>query len=292
MGSEVLVIAGGIGLKVGVLNTEVISWMKKYSIIKAIIIAFPFIFFGPLFINLSFKYYLSPMLSSEWAAGDLLAYYGAVLGGIITLVGVSITLNYQSEMSRRDDDVKYKPILRLDSVLGEYAEFIARRELKVLYPYSCSLADDNEYENLSSRPMEDMYSFHLIFENKGRGEATDITLYDAKISEVSWDKASHLYIATGTPMSLGELIIDERVDIILSIPKLLFLKEEQEYGYNIRIDILISYNNMFQRNQKQINISSDFQVIPRKKSESSYYYKEGFSLYEVEIKYIGSQQIK
>lgn len=82
MGSEVLVIAGGIGLKVGVLNTKVISWMKKYSIIKAIIIAFPFIFFGPLFINLSFKYYLSPMLSSEWAAGDLLAYYGAVLGGM------------------------------------------------------------------------------------------------------------------------------------------------------------------------------------------------------------------
>lgn len=266
--------------------------MKKNSIIKAVMIAFPFIFIVPLFINLSFKYYFSPMLSSEWSAGDLLAYYGAVLGGIITLVGVNITLNYQSEMSRRDDDVKYKPILRLDSVLGKYAEFIARRELKVLYPYSCSLSDDNEYENLSRHPMEDMYSFHLIFENKGRGEATDVTLYDAKISEVSWDKASHLYIATGTPMSLGELIINERVDIILSIPKLLFLKEKQECGYNIRIDIFISYNDMFQRNQKQINISSYFQVIPRKKSKSSYYYKEGFSLYEVEIKYIGSQQIK
>ncbi len=139
--------------------------------------------------------------------------------------------------------------------------------------------------------MEETSDFHLIFQNKGRGEAIEVSLDCAEIKEVDWDQSSHLYIGTSVPLSLGEILVDESADIIISLPNFLFLKEGQ-INNHIWIYLTVSYDDMFLRNRRTLKILSDFQIIPRTKAPAPYFYKEGFEYYEVEVLYMGSQQIK
>lgn len=266
--------------------------MKKKDLSK-IIIAIVILFVIPFFINLSFKIDSIGLLAAEWTAGDLLSFYGAVLGAFITLIGLVVTLNYQSEQARKDDEIKYKPILKLNSVETEYNGFMGRRELKILFPFHSFNGDEfkMQKEKLFYKQMEDTSDFHLIFQNKGRGEAIEVSLDHAGIREVDWDENSHLYIGTSSPLSLGEILVNESADIIISLPNYLFLKTGREY-YSIRIDLVVSYDDMFHRNKKTMKILSDFQIIPVNKATAPYIYKEEFEYYEVEVRYMGSQQLE
>lgn len=49
---------------------------KKIIILVSVIL----VVIVPIFINLSFKVYLAPLFTAEWGAGDLLSYYGSLLG--------------------------------------------------------------------------------------------------------------------------------------------------------------------------------------------------------------------
>ena len=56
-----------------------------------------------------------------------------------------------------------------------------------------------------------MYNFfHVLLKNKGRGEAVDVSLDSVKIEEVSWDDDSKLYIASNMPLSMGDILVDEK----------------------------------------------------------------------------------
>lgn len=267
--------------------------MKKKDTTKIAIIAFVILFVIPFLINLSFKIYSIHFLAAEWTAGDLLSFYGAVLGALITLIGLVVTLNYQSEQARKDDEIKYKPILKLNSVETEYNGFMGRRELKILFPFHSFNGDEfkMQKEKLFYKQMEDTSDFHLIFQNKGRGEAIEVSLDHAGIREVDWDENSHLYIGTSIPLSLGEILVSESADIIISLPNFLFLKEGQNNNH-IWIELTVSYDDMFHRNRREMRILSDFKIIPVNKVPFPYVYKEGFEYYRVEVQYMGSHQIK
>ena len=227
--------------------------MKKKDITKIVIIAIVILFVIPFFINFSFKTYSIRFLVAEWSAGDLLSFYGAVLGALITLIGLVVTLNYQSKQARKDDEIKYKPILKLKSVESEYNGFMGRRELEILFPYHSFNGDEFKVqkENYFYKQMEETSDFHLIFQNKGRGEAIEVSLDCAEIKEVDWDQSSHLYIGTSVPLSLGEILVDESVDIIISLPNFLFLKEGQ-INNHIWLYLTVSYDDMLQRFKKAL----------------------------------------
>lgn len=267
--------------------------MKKKDLPKIIIIAIVILFVIPLLINLSFKIGSIRLLAAEWTAGDLLSFYGAVLGAVITLIGLAITLDYQSKQARKDDEIKYKPILKLSAVDVEYFGFMGRREVKIMFPFYTFNHDEYKTQKkiLFYRQMEDTSDFHLIFENKGRGEAVEVSLDSVGIREVDWDEDSHLYIGTSVPMSLGEILVNEKADIIISLPNYLFLKTGREY-YSIMIDLVVSYDDMFHRNKKTMKLLSDFRIIPVNKATAPYIYKEEFEYYEVEVRYMGSQQLE
>lgn len=267
--------------------------MKKKDLPKIIIIAIVILFVIPLLINLSFKIGSIRLLAAEWTAGDLLSFYGAVLGAVITLIGLAITLDYQSKQARKDDEIKYKPILKLSAVDVEYIGFMGRREVKIMFPFYAFNHDEYKTQKkmLFYRQMEDTSDFHLIFENKGRGEAVEVYLDSVGIREVDWDEDSHLYIGASVPMSLGEILVSEKADIIISLPNYLFLKTGREY-YFIRIDLVVSYDDMFHRNKRTMKILSDFQIIPVHEVTAPYIYKEGFDYYEVAVRYMGSQQLE
>lgn len=91
-------------------------------------------------------------------------------------------------------------------------------------------------------------------------------------------------------MSLGEILVNETADIIISIPNFLFLRKGQDEKH-IWIVLTISYDDMFHRNKRTMKILSDFKIIPINKAPAPYFYKEDFEYYEVEVRLMGYQQI-
>ena len=265
--------------------------MKNIKIISVITVILVVII--PFFINLSFKVYSTSFISAEWTAGDLLSFYGAVLGALITLIGLVVTLNYQSKQARKDDEIKYKPILKLSAVEVKYNGFMGRREVKIMFPFHAFHYDElkTQKEMLFYRQMEDTSDFHLIFENKGRGEASEAFLDCVEIREVTWDDNSHLNIAAGgSHLSLGEILVNDTADIIISIPNFLFLRKGQDENH-IWLVLTISYDDMFHRNKRTMKILSDFKIIPKNEAPAPYSYKEDFEYNEGEVQFMGYQQI-
>lgn len=266
--------------------------MNKKYFIRFLLISIIFIFVIPFFINFIFKFNSNDLLFAEWTAGDLLAFYGSLLGSGITLWGIVKTLDYQFKQSQQDDAVKYRPILKLDMVLPRYEGFIARREIPIKFPFA-SFLDDPFQEQKSIqfyKQMEQMSRFHFLIKNKGRGEAVDVVLEDIVLKEVSWDEHSHLSVATNQKQSLGEVLVNDSVDIIISFPEYMFLKENKNH-YSIRVEFSVKYKDMFRKNSKQLTLLSDFTVFPKSKSVSPYIYKEDFDYCNVEIYYEGTQAV-
>lgn len=46
---------------------------------------------------------------------DWLAFYGSIVGSFVTIIGIKLTLDFESEQSRRDEKISYRPILRFSS---------------------------------------------------------------------------------------------------------------------------------------------------------------------------------
>lgn len=259
--------------------------MKNKKII--ILVSFILVVIVPIFINLSFKVYLAPLFTAEWGAGDLLSYYGSLLGGIITLVGVVMTLNYQTKQSEMDDLIKYKPILKVTSVENTYPGFIGCHEFKV---YSKDDINKKARESLFEKQMESVTSFHIILENKGRGEAVDVSLNSVNIAEVSWDDESNICTTSSTPSPMGDILVNEKVDIIITFPDYLFLKDDAFDQNNILIELKISYNDMFRRSERELKLLLDFQIAKSRVVPAPCFYKPGFTYCFVETTFVTMTQ--
>lgn len=262
---------------------------KKIIILVSVIL----VVIVPIFINLSFKVYLAPLFAAEWEAGDLLSYYGSLLGGLITLIGVVMTLNYQTKQAEFDDSIKYKPILRVTSVPLEFSEFIGRREVRVRFPvwYSKDDVYRKAKEEVFEKQMECVTSFHVLLENKGRGEAVDVSLNSVNITEVSWDDDSNLYIASSMPLSMGDILVNEKADIIITLPNYLFLKDSNLDQNYIRVELKVSYNDMFRRNERELKLLLDFQIVKHEPAAAPYFYKDEFTYCFVGIGFVGVSQL-
>lgn len=268
--------------------------MKKKDLPKIIIIiiAIVILFVIPFFINLSFKIDSIRLLSAEWTAGDLLSFYGAVLGAVITLIGLAITLNYQSNQARKDDEIKYKPILKFVSLNNQSTDLIGRRDINVTFPFNSLINDENEElrRMVYNEQIENTSQFSLVLRNKGRGEATNVSLDKALLKEVSWDEDSHLYIKQSFPVSLGEILVDDSVVINITFPNYMFLNKEHIIN-TIFIELVISFDDIFHRNRFTLKTLSQFNITRKMGQPSPYDYKEGFRVFEVKVDFVGVQQI-
>ena len=270
--------------------------MKKNDLPKVIIIAIVILFLIPLLINLSFKIDSIHLLAAEWTAGDLLSFYGAVLGAVITLIGLIVTLNHQSNQARKDDAVKYRPILRFNSRNNEFEELMGRQEVTISFPFDSPEQNIKETSSELDKIIYERYTknlthFHMVLKNKGRGEATNVSLDKALLKKVELDKESHLYIKESFPVSLGEIIVDETVDIDIALPNFMFLKNGSSEDF-IFIELKISYDDIFQRNKTTIKTLLVFKITPKKGFEPPYVYKEGFKFYNVKVEFMEFRPIE
>jgi hypothetical protein len=263
--------------------------MKNKDLPKIIIIAIVILFVIPLLINLSFKIGSIRLLAAEWTAGDLLSFYGAVLGALITLIGLVITLDYQSKQARKDDDVKYRPILKIIEVKRgtqklDDIELIGEEELRISFP---GLDGSNYGYNGNGN----FRKFKIVLKNKGRGEATNVYLDAAYVKNASWDEDIHLDFSTSFPVSLGEVLVGESLVFNISVPEHMFLKEMFTENL-VSIELVISYDNIFHRNRTTIKGLFTFIIRGSEIYEASYDYKPDFQFMRATWDYLKFQQIE
>ena len=261
--------------------------MKKKDLPKIIIIATVILFVIPLLINLSFKIGSIRLLAAEWTAGDLLSFYGAVLGALITLIGLVVTLDYQSKQARKDDDVKYRPILKIRQekrdrkTLAGISDLIKEEKLKISFP---GLEDSRYNWHGYSKNIK------LLLENKGRGEATNVSLDAAYVRNASWDEDSHLNFRASFPIFLGEILVSESVLFNISVPERIFLKQDF-WENSISIELVISYDDIFHRNRTTFKGIATFKILRGSEYEAPYDYKPDFKFYQAGWELTEFQQI-
>lgn len=131
---------------------RIIKFIKKYWILLVIIIIFlPFIIY---------RENLLGFINNDLTL-SLIGYYGSIIGGSLTLVGVAWTIRYEKESQIDGYRIQYKPfVYSNDEILFGKHESSAEILNKT----------NNEYESKESVIIE----FNII--NSGRGEAINVEI--------------------------------------------------------------------------------------------------------------------
>lgn len=207
-----------------------------------------FLLIIPIFINLLFKIYIDNLFSAEWSAGDMLSFYGSILGGCLTLFGVMITLKHQEKDSLERDLIKYKPILDVETIESFRNYFGGNRDIILRNQYGSyfNTEDSSFVQQTDLIDSEASQIFHVLIKNKGRGETTESFLKNLKITEDSLEVFPKLYIGPSGEISLGEILVDQKIDLVFHLPNYISVNENFEQdSYLISIELLIAYEDIF-----------------------------------------------
>ncbi len=217
-----------------------------------------------------------------------LDFYATILSGLFTLVGVALTIKYESNQKKADETITYKPILAVDGINKNIN--CMTREVGLGIGYS-SLNSDPDSERKCEEFFEQQKShnlkYRLYIKNKGRGETFNAVIDDFKVVAANWDKETNIHSNIGGNQYIGEVLKDEYIGIDVNLPNYLFMPENMEdvLWYELRTDILISYSDMFNRIRYQYCIHTIYEVIVEEFVESQpYFYKQGFKYAKVGYK--------
>lgn len=224
---------------------------KTKNIILIILSGIILVFLVPLLISVMFKFNFSiSFLQSEWDAGDALAFYGALLSGALTVVGVFLTIRNENNKAKKDDSIKYKPILELHGI--NLSETCGYREVGLGYSISLSNNNPNKeliekffLENLCGKQPK----YKLFFKNVGRGETYNARLENFEVHSLNWEDISNLSSNYSTPQYIGEINKDGYLGVYVYLPNYLILpKDSSSVKYfDLCTKLTISYSDMFDR---------------------------------------------
>lgn len=144
--------------------------IKKHPILLFLIALF-FLIIIPFGINFLFKWYAGPMLKWESDAGSILEFYGAVLGGFITLLVLWITTDETRKIQKKNEEQleddkrereREKRKAFADSVIEDIAMFCtdaaAYKECRVkIYKYNSDLKGLNVERRRIQKDLENEY---------------------------------------------------------------------------------------------------------------------------------------
>ncbi len=269
---------------------------KIWEILKKIIIflmkyvAFPSLFFI-IFLTLPilFEKIITILIENKIMTDNLdstyLDFYGTILSGIFTLIGVVITIKHENNVKKKDETITYKPILAVDDINKNINCMV--REVGLGMGFSCSNSDpdrERKCEEFYKQQKSDNPKYRLYIKNKGRGETFNAVLDDFKVVDANWDKETNVHSNIGGNQYIGEVLKDEYIGIDVNLPNYLFMPEKMGslLWYELRTDTFISYSDMFDRIRYQYRIHTVYKVIVEEFVESQpYFYKEGFKYAKV-----------
>ena len=239
-----------------------------------------------------FKFNLGiSFLQSEWDAGDALAFYGALLSGVLTVVGVFLTIRNENNKAKKDDSIKYKPILELHGI--NLSENCGYREVGLGYSVSCS--NDNPNKELIEKIFLDNLcgkhpKYKLFFKNVGRGETYNARLENFEVHSLNWKDISDIESNYSTPQYIGEINKDGYLGVYVYLPNYLILpKNTSNVTYfDLCTKLTITYSDMFDRIKyksillihHKINILEIPAVSPELSDENYHYVKVEYVPYD------------
>ena len=220
---------------------------KRATIIAILIIVVVIII--PFLINIIFKIDLGvEIFQSEWAAGEALTFYGAIISGGVTFLGVLLTIRYENEKRKKDDSIRYKPILELAGV--DIPINCGYRNIGLTYAASFrndTLKKDEFIRRYSENLCGEIPKYKLYFKNIGRGETFNARIDKYEISHLSWEDISNLESMYSSSQYIGEIVQNGYFGIYVRLPNYLVLPKTHERckEFKISTKLYISYADMF-----------------------------------------------
>lgn len=269
---------------------KIIKFLMKY-------VAFPSLFLIIfLILPILFEKIIAILIKNKIMNGNLdsiyLNFYGTILSGIFTLMGVVITIKHENNVKKNDETITYKPILAVDDINKDIN--CTTREVGLGMGYSSSNSDpdrERKCEEFFEQQKSNNPKYRLYIKNKGRGETFNAVLEDFEVASANWDKEINVHSNIGRNQYIGEVLKDEYIGIDVNLPNYLFMPEKMEdvLWYELITNTIISYSDMFNRVRYQYRIHTVYKVIVEKfVEEQPYFYRDGFKYAKVnyELSYI------
>lgn len=217
-------------------------------------------------------------------------FYGTILSGLFTLVGVVMTIKYESRVKRKDDLVTYKPILSVDGI--DIPVNCGVREVGLSMGFSALNSDpekEKKQEKFYKQLNENNPKYRLMIKNKGRAETFNTILESYEVVSANWDNEINLYSNYSNHQYVGEILKDEYFGIDVNLPNYLFMPEKMQgiLWYELRTNTFITYSDIFNKIKYQYRIHTVYKVIiDEYQTEQPYFYKDNFKYakvhYEIE----------
>lgn len=207
-------------------------------------------------------------------------FYGGVLSGLFTLVGVLITIKYERNVKKEEDLVTYKPILAVEGI--NFDVNCSVREVGLSMGFSSSISDpdkEKKQEKFYKQMKENNPKYRLIIRNKGRAETFNAVLEKFEVASVNWEKETNLYSNYSGGQYVGEILKDGYFGIDVNLPNYLFMPEKMEgiLWYELRTNTVITYSDMFDKRKYQYTIHTVYKVvIDQYQEEQPYFYKDKY----------------
>lgn len=214
-----------------------------------------------------------------------LNFYGTILSGIITLMGVKITIKHENNVKKNDETITYKPILAVDGINKKISCMSREIGLGMEYVFSNSDPDmKRKSEKFFEQQKSNNPKYCLYIKNKGRGETFNAILEDFIVASANWDKEINVHSNIGHNQYIGEVLKDEYIGINVNLPNYLFMPEKMKdvLWYELSTTTIISYSDMFNRVRYQYRIHTVYKVVVEEfVDEQPYFYRDGFKYAKV-----------
>lgn len=193
--------------------------------------------------------------------GAWLGYYGAVLGGAITLCGVLITIKYHEKENDKNKSIEYKPILEL-TALDFPEEIVGFRNVSLGIPTYGT--PDYLKENIEKEIQ------NLCITNNGRGETLNALInFEVNKENLNWTEPHNLY-PMYSQQFIGEILPSRSIGIRIELPPFLLVKEKifnENTFVEINTILAFQYKDMFDRMKYQYNLHIRFHAFLIKDGE-------------------------
>lgn len=237
--------------------------MTKNNLWKLILCVFVALIIIPVLINTLYKIDVGIwFLQSEWKAGEMLSFYGAILSAVGTVLGVVYTIRNDYRLRSKENTILYKPILELVGINTILSDLVISRDVGIGYPISLSSTDIDSYyffeQQQSLNP-----KYILLFRNVGRGETLNTVVNSFNVVEVNWKDISYLQPNINENQAVGEIVQGGEFVVNMNLPTYLIMPKNQGdcSWFELRAELIISYSDMFAKNRYQRKYHFIFKVI-------------------------------
>ena len=191
----------------------------NYIILILVIIIIPF-FIKSIFIN---------------TFGDvLITYLGSIFGGLITLLGVYLTIRYESNNRKKDLELQYLPIINATVT----DNIILSKKSKILR----FLSGSKDFNDL------DFYDYKKIIKiiNVGRGEITkvDISVYNYELVQELDSSSYHLGFLDDSNF-INIVPVNDYFSILIDLPKIKTKSSKLHLSVDLDLSITSLFNNTY-----------------------------------------------